>query len=67
MGVVLSQSIKNTITTYIGFIIGGINTLFLFTNFVSDDYFGLIQYIFSTAAIMMPLMAFGVHNTIIKF
>jgi O-antigen/teichoic acid export membrane protein len=67
MGIVLSQSIKNTFTTYVGFVIGGINVLFLFTNFVSDDYFGLIQYIFSTAAIMMPLMAFGVHNTIIKF
>ncbi|WP_242204623.1 lipopolysaccharide biosynthesis protein [Aestuariivivens insulae] len=67
MGVVVSQSIKNTIATYIGFLIGGINVLFLFTNFLSDAYFGLIQYIFSTAAIMMPLMAFGVHNTLVKF
>ncbi|WP_242132324.1 lipopolysaccharide biosynthesis protein [Aestuariivivens marinum] len=67
MGIVVSQSIKNTIATYIGFIIGGINVLFLFTNFLSDAYFGLIQYIFSTAAIMMPLMAFGVHNTLVKF
>lgn len=67
MGVVVSQSIKNTFTTYLGFLIGGINVLFLFTNFLSDDYFGLIQYLFSTANIMMPLMAFGVHNTIIKF
>lgn len=67
MGIVVTQSIKNTIATYIGFAIGGINVLFLFTNFLSDEYFGLIQYIFSTAAIMMPLMAFGAHNTIIKF
>ena len=67
MGIVVSQSIKNTVATYIGFVIGGVNVLFLFTNFLSDAYFGLIQYIFSTAAIMMPLMAFGVHNTLIKF
>ncbi len=67
MGVVVSQSIKNTLTTYLGFIIGGINVLFLFTNFLSDDYFGLIQYLFSTANIMMPIMAFGVNNTIVKF
>ena len=67
MGLVVSQSIKNTIATYIGFVIGGVNVLFLFTNFLSDAYFGLIQYIFSTAAIMMPLMAFGVHNTMVKF
>ncbi|GAA3574304.1 lipopolysaccharide biosynthesis protein [Snuella lapsa] len=67
MGIVVSQSIKNTITTYLGFGIGAINVLFLFTNFISDIYFGLITFIFSTANVMMPLMAFGVHNTIIKF
>ncbi len=67
MGVVIAQSIKNTITTYLGFGIGAINVLFLYTNFMSDEYFGLIQYIFSTSNIMMPLLAFGVHNTIVKF
>ena len=67
MGIVVSQSIKNTLATYVGFIIGGVNVLFLYTNFLSDAYFGLIQYIFSTAAVMMPLMAFGVHNTLVKF
>lgn len=67
MGIVASQSIKNTITTYLGFGIGAINVLFLFTNFISDTYFGLITFILSTANIMMPLMAFGTHNTIIKF
>lgn len=67
MGIVASQSIKNTIITYLGFGIGAINVLFLFTNFVSDTYFGLITFILSTANIMMPLMAFGTQNTIIKF
>ncbi|MDW5288371.1 lipopolysaccharide biosynthesis protein [Formosa sp. PL04] len=67
MGVVLNQSIKNTIVTYLGFGLGAINTLFLFTRFLSDEYFGLITFILSTANILMPLMAFGVNNTIIKF
>jgi O-antigen/teichoic acid export membrane protein len=67
MGIVASQSIKNTFSTYLGFGIGAINVLFLFTNFISDTYFGLITFILSTANIMMPLMAFGTHNTIIKF
>ncbi|MGZ0017121.1 oligosaccharide flippase family protein [Yeosuana sp. AK3] len=67
MGVVASQSIKNTIITYVGFGIGAINVLFLFTNFISDTYFGLITFILSTANIMMPIMAFGTNNTIIKF
>lgn len=67
MGIVKNQSFKNTITTYIGFGIGAINTLFLYTNFMSDTYYGLIGFILSTANIMMPLMAFGTQNTLIKF
>lgn len=67
MGIVINQSFKNTITTYLGFGLGAINTLFLYTEFMSDTYYGLVAYILSTANIMMPLMAFGVQNTIIKF
>ena len=67
MGIVFKQSLKNTIVTYIGFGVGAINTLFLYTNFLSDEYFGLVGVILSTAAILMPIMAFGVPNTMIKF
>jgi O-antigen/teichoic acid export membrane protein len=67
MGIVTSQSFKNTISTYIGFGIGALNTLFLYTYFISDVYYGLVAFILSTANIIMPLMAFGAHNTIIKF
>ena len=67
MGIVLNQSFKNTISTYIGFGIGAINTLFLYTNFLTDAYYGLVAFVLSSANIMMPFMAFGVHNAIIKF
>lgn len=67
MGVVANQSIKNTISTYAGFAIGAWNTLFLYTHFLSDEYYGLVGFLLSAATVMMPLTAFGVHNTIIKF
>lgn len=67
MGIVTSQSFKNTVTTYLGFAIGALNTLYLYVFFISDVHYGLISFMLSTATIMMPLMAFGVHNTIIKF
>jgi len=67
MGIVQNQSFKNTITTYIGFGIGAINTLFLYTEFMSEQYYGLVTYILSTAYVMMPLLAFGAHNTLVKF
>ncbi|EDP70576.1 hypothetical protein FBALC1_07453 [Flavobacteriales bacterium ALC-1] len=67
MGIVLKQSFKNTVTTYLGFGIGAINTLFLYTNFLTDEYYGLVAFLLSAANIMMPFMAFGVHNAIVKF
>ena len=67
MGIVRNQSFKNTITTYLGFGIGAINVLFLYTKFLPDNYHGLVAFVLSTANIMMPLFALGVHNTIVKF
>ena len=63
MGVVLKQSIQNTVVTYLGFFFGAINTLFLYTKILPDEYYGLVTFILASGAILMPLMAFGVHNT----
>lgn len=67
MGIVIKQSIQNTITTFIGFAIGAINTLFLYTNFLTDAYYGLVGFLLSTANVMMPFFMFGVSNTLVKF
>jgi O-antigen/teichoic acid export membrane protein len=67
MGIVVNQSIRNTIITYIGFAIGAANALFMYTNFLGKTYYGLTAFLLSSANIMMPLMAFGVHNTLVKF
>ena len=67
MGIVASQSFKNIISTYLGFFIGAINTLFLYTEFLSDDYYGMVGYMLSLAYVIMPIMAFGMHNTLVKF
>ncbi len=67
MGIVFKQSAKNLITTYLGFGIGAINTLFLYTNFLQQEYYGLVSFLLSAANLIWPLMAFGVHNTLVKF
>lgn len=67
MGVIFKQSLYNTIYTYLGFVIGAINTLFLYTNFMSDDDYGLIGYMISVANVVTPLLNCGVQNTMIKF
>ena len=67
MGVIINQSFKNVVTTYFGFGIGAINTLFLFTYFLEKEYYGLVSFLLSAANLIWPFMAFGVHNTLVKF
>ncbi len=67
MGIVINQSIKNTAITYFGFGIGAINALFLYTNFLGKVHYGMVAFLLSAAHIMMPLMAFGVQNTLVRF
>ncbi len=67
MGIVSSQSIKNTIITYFGFGIGAINALFLYTLFLGKMHYGIVAFVLSAANIVMPLMSFGVQNTLIRF
>lgn len=67
MGIVLNQSLKNTIITYIGFGIGGFNTIYLYPVFLGAAYYGLTNYIVSSANVIMPLFAIGMQNTLVKF
>lgn len=67
MGVVVKQSLQNAITTYVGFAIGAINTLFLFTKYLSKEEYGVITYALAASNILWPIMALGFHNTIIKY
>ena len=67
MGIVFKQSLKNTLITYLGFGIGAVNHLFLFTRFLTAEYFGLVTVILSASAVLMPIMAFGVPNTLVKY
>jgi O-antigen/teichoic acid export membrane protein len=67
MGIVQNQSIKNTIITFLGFGIGAVNALFLYTNFLGKLHYGIVATVLSGANIMMPLMAFGAQNTLIRF
>jgi len=67
MGIVLNQSFKNTIITYIGFGIGAINTLYLYPVYLGATYYALTNYILSAANVIMPLFAIGMQNTLVKF
>lgn len=67
MGIVLNQSLKNTVITYLGFGIGAINTLYLYPVFLGATYYAVTNYILSAANVIMPLFAIGMQNTLVKF
>ncbi|MCK0189299.1 polysaccharide biosynthesis C-terminal domain-containing protein [Arenibacter sp. F20364] len=67
MGIVLKQSLNNTLITYGGFAIGALNLLFLYTRFLTDEYFGLVNVILSASSVLMPLLAFGIPNAMVKY
>ena len=67
MGIIFKQSFKNTIVIYLGFIIGGLNTVFFYPGILGDTFQGIVTVLLSYSNLIMPLMAMGVHYTIIKF
>ena len=67
MGIVFKQSFKNTLIIYLAFAFGGINTLFLYTNFLQEEYYGLVTFLLSSSNLLMPLVALGIQHTIVKF
>ncbi|PSL44950.1 O-antigen/teichoic acid export membrane protein [Chitinophaga niastensis] len=67
MGVVKHQSVRSTILIYLGFAIGGINTLFLFPHFFSDDQFALTRMFLDIGVILVPFCTLSVGPTMNKF
>lgn len=67
MGIVLKQSFRNTLIIYGAFLIGGINTIIFYPRFLKSEFYGLVTFLLSSTNVIMPLVAFGVHFTIVKF
>jgi len=67
MGIVQKQTSINTAITFFGFGIGAINALLLYTAFLEKLHYGIVSTVLSGANILMPLMAFGAHSTLIRF
>ena len=67
MGIVLKQSFKNTLIIYGAFLIGGINTIIFYPRILKSEFYGLVTFLLSSSNVIMPLAAFGVQYTIVKF
>ncbi|WP_299012354.1 oligosaccharide flippase family protein [uncultured Polaribacter sp.] len=67
MGIVLKQSFRNTIIIYGAFLIGGINTIVFYPRILESEFYGMVTFLLSASNLIMPLTAFGIQYTIVKF
>lgn len=67
MGVIIRQSIKGTIVTYIGTAIGFLTTFFVLTRFLTAEEIGLTRMLVEVATILAGLSQLGTNSSIIRF
>ena len=69
MGIVRNQSIKNSISFYIGMAIGAINTVIIYPNAFNDhpEHFGLIQILVAYAIVVSVFATLGIPQIFVRF
>lgn len=67
MGIIISQSIRNSVATYVGIALGLITTLYLYPNILSQDQYGLTRLLLAASAIFAQFSQLGMGTGVIKF
>lgn len=67
MGVVIRQSAYSSIITYVGVVIGAINTMFLFPSFLTKTEFGLMKALISMAILISPFAQAGLARSTLRY
>ena len=67
MGIVIRQSIKGSIVSYAGAVIGMISTIFIYPYFLSPELIGLNRILVDSAFLFAFIAQIGIPNAIIKF
>jgi O-antigen/teichoic acid export membrane protein len=66
MGIIKRQSIKNSIVSYLGVLIGAISVIFIYPIIDKNDL-GIIQFTLNTAILFAPLAGFASSLTAIQY
>ncbi len=67
MGIIAKQSIKGTIVTYLGVVIGFITTFFVLTRLLSSEEIGLVRVLIDAATLLVGLAQLGTSSSLIRF
>jgi O-antigen/teichoic acid export membrane protein len=67
MGIVIRQSIKSSIVTYAGVLIGTLNVLWLSPRFLTKEEIGLAQFVVDISLLYAAFAQLGVSQTTLRF
>jgi O-antigen/teichoic acid export membrane protein len=67
MGIIARQSFKSGIATYIGVVMGMVNTIILYPYFLDIEEIGIISFISTTAALFTPFILLGFGNVVLRY
>ena len=67
MGVVIKSSIRYSIILYVGILLGYINTILIFPNFLSQAEFGFTRLLIAVASLITQFAQLGIPSILIKF
>lgn len=67
MGIIISQSVRNTLLSYFGVALGFFITIWMYPNILSPEQYGLTRVLLSLAMISTQLANLGTQNTIIRY
>jgi len=67
MGIIVRQSVINTIISYIGIALGFVITIWLYPHFFTTQQYGLTRVLLSLSMVVIQVSNLGINSTIIRY
>ncbi|MGD8746888.1 MAG: oligosaccharide flippase family protein [Balneolaceae bacterium] len=67
MGIIVRQSVINSIISYVGVALGFVITIWLYPNFFTTEQYGLTRVLLSLSMVLIQVSSMGINSTIIRY
>ncbi len=64
---IAKQIERNGVFTALGFLLGAVNVLLLYTRVFTPEHYGTISFILASASLLFPFLSLGMQQTILRF
>src|SRR6056300_812947 len=64
---IAKQIERNGLFTALGFLLGAVNVLLLYTRVFTPEHYGTISFILASASLLFPFLSLGMQQTILRF